>query len=152
MSDGFSNLLKRGKAPDFILEDPSAPPLFCSGNVDMPSDKICGFPNFQLDVLPPPYQAVEKERKIKNWEVNMNLVYMNENTEQQKSKSFSPLADKSERCPVCFNAVGEEKVVFHKAKVCNLVFCSTVSRGNLSEVIKLSIICLQNIDENVIEV
>lgn len=117
VKDFFSDLLHRGKKPDVVTEDPTAPPL-CS--VDVPPGASAAFPGFDrnIETKPPPYQKHETGRKIEQWEKEMNIVYISDLGERSSA---------DERCPVCFNPLfgspsasswsGKEQFLSHRGKV-----------------------------------
>jgi len=140
MKNFFSGLTNRGKRPEVESEDPTAPPLL----VDLSGDDSSGVSPYRdvqqhmqqqqqqqgpsydqmrqhYDMLPPPYQMMEKGNKIKDWEKQMEVTQFSGQTSDGLSNpDFS--ASRSERCPVCFNSVvslsgGREDIVCHKGKI-----------------------------------
>jgi len=122
MKNFLSDLTGRSKRPEYDEENPSAPPLLVDLSDDRPEGMSSSFTDIrpqwqQFDTLPPPYEKFEKDSKIKNWEQEMSITHPSESTD---FVDFS--ASRSERCPVCFNAVvsvtgGKEGIVCHRGKI-----------------------------------
>lgn len=126
--------LFRGKKHEEKSEKASAPSLY-----DADTSGAGGLPH--LTMMPPPYQKLEREILLKDWEVQMGVKPVKSiQPEKDNSASvfsgdgFNPLPDADERCTVCFSALtldiesiyseSKSQIISHDNKVslCNFVF------------------------------
>jgi len=129
----LSELTGRSTRPVFDEENPTAPPLV----VDLPDiddnrrSTALNEPQLphQLHTLPPPYEILQKETKMKSWEEEMSIEFA-------ERDFVNYTASESERCAVCFSAIlspdgstrRREDIMCHKGQIFHQA-CFTKKHG-----------------------